>query len=134
MSDDNSETPPTTEVTVEVAPAELPPEPATEHTTVVVADGSDSGIHPAIAEFMANQAAVNERLLARMDTTEIVASDAALTAEGSAASVDGAVTEVMAIGDQVGATIAENQAPSTPDTDISPKHSEHRWYRRKGHV
>lgn len=134
MSDEAGSETPTTEVNVEVAPAEETPEPATEHTTVVVSDGGDNGIHPAVAEFMASQAAVNERLLARLDTTEVVAGDAALTAENAAAVVDGAVSEVVAVGEQVSATIAENSEPSTPDNDISPKHSEHRWYRRRGHA
>lgn len=133
MSDETSEETPTTEVNVEVTPAEDTPEPEGNDTTVVVAGGSDNGIHPAVAEFMASQAAVNERILARLDTTEVVAGDAALTAEVAAGTVDSAVEEVQAVGEQVSATIAEHAEPSTPDNDIEPKHSEHRWYRKRGH-
>lgn len=134
MSDTTSEETPTTEVNVEVTPAEDAPEPEGNDTTVVVADHGDSGIHPAIAEFMASQAAINERLLARQDATEDTATNAAIAAEGAAATVDGAVTEVQAVGEQVSATLAEHAEPSTPDNDISPKHSEHRWYRKRGHA
>lgn len=119
------------EVTVEVTATDPPPEAPTGDTTVVVTDAGDAGIHPAMAQFMAEQAAINERLLARMDTTEVVASDAAVTSEVAASTVSGAVEEVQAVGEQVSATIAENQPASTPDGDIAPKHSEHRWYRHR---
>lgn len=124
-----SDAPESTEVTVEVTPAETPPEPATGDTTVVVSDGGNSGIHPSIAEFMATQAAFNERLLATMENTTAVADDAAITAGTAATVIDGAVAEVQEVASQVSATIAENAEPVTAENDIPPKHSEHRWYR-----
>lgn len=134
MSDGENTEVPTTEVNVEVAPPAEVPEPPTESTTVVVADTGDAGIHPALAQFMAGQAAINERLLARMDHTETVAVDASIVATNASETIDSAITEVTEIGNQVSATIAENSEPSTPDNDISPKHSEHRWYRKRSHA
>lgn len=129
--------PTTTEVHVEVTEPEPPePTPATEPTTVVVADGGDTGIHPTLAAFMADQAAINERLLASHEHTASVADAAQTTAQDAAGAVEGAVGEVEAVGAEVAATVAEQQAANNtngPETDQDPKNSVHPWYRKRGH-
>lgn len=118
------------EVHVEVTPGEAPQEPASSDTTVVISDGGDSGIHPTVAEFMAQQAATNERLLAALENTAAVADSAASTAQVATDAVEGAVAEVGEIASEVSATVDE--ARPQPEPDQPPAHHEHRWYAKRG--
>lgn len=108
-------------------PAEAPP--AEDHTTVVVADSGDGGIHPALAQFMQEQAAFNAEILARMDNTSSTAESAAATAESAAAATDTVVEDAAALVAQAQEATDAGNASSAPPEDIDPSKSEHIWYR-----
>jgi hypothetical protein len=118
------------ETTVVVTHEEPPVEHVPAEQTVVVQEHGDPGIHPAVAQHMAEQAGINERILAALEQTQAVADTATATAQTATDSVEGAVEAVSEIASEVSATVDESRPQ--PEPDQAPAHQEHKWYRKRG--
>ncbi len=119
----------TAEVHVDVTPSAPPETPDDDTTVVVVTDTPTGDIPPSVAEFMARQAAINERLLAAVEHATGVADDALDSATMAENAVDDAVSEVSVIAADVAATVEESRDTPTADDDTDPPNAVHRWYR-----